>query len=161
MTDEHRFEAGFRPLTVSAAGAGLVALAMIDFAASAWAAFGVEARALTAIAARTAFLVFLVTALALVIAYLARPRLGRIATAALNLFGAAIFLAGTFVAGRLLSRALDIEAPTSASPPGDVSTLFAIAALGLVAVAGLALFSAVRSVTTLPPTPTTITEDET
>lgn len=160
MAEENRFEASFRPLTVSVAGAGLVALAMIDFAASGWSAFGPEARALTAAAARTAFMTFLVTAIALVAAYLARPRIGPIVGAVINSFGGAIFLAGTFVAGRLLGRAFDIEAPTSATPPADVAIFFAIAVLGLIGVTIVVLASLLRSVLAHRPTPSTPTEPE-
>jgi hypothetical protein len=106
---------------------------MIDFAANAWGDLLQSSLMLVAIAARTAFAVFLVNALLLLIAYLSIARLGQRLTLALNLAGVLLFLGGTLIVGRLLGRAFTLEAPESGNPPDDVGLFFALAAFGLLA----------------------------
>ena len=64
-----------------------------------------------AVAARTAFLMFALSTLALLAAYLASAVIGPAMTIVLNLYGAGIFLVGTFLTGGLLSRAFELTAP--------------------------------------------------
>lgn len=135
-----KFDSLFRPLLTATVGAGAVALGILDFAASDWDGFGTEGRALIAVAARTAFLAFVVNAVLLVLAYLLERVIGPVASFFINLYGVGVFLAGTFLTGGLLSEALDLASPEAAAPPESVQVFLGVAGLGLmVLVAAISL----------------------
>ena len=161
MTEEREFDTRFRPLVAATAGAGLVALAVFDFAANAWDAVSLaESRTLIAAAARTAFLSFLLTAAATLYAFLLRSRIGARMALMVNLFGAGLFLGGTFLSGRLLSEMFTLQAPAASEPPAAVGVFFGVAVLALLALIGAALWpplaafvSAARTWLARPPVP--------
>ncbi len=143
-----RFDAQFRPLLSATVGTAAVALAILEFAGSEWDGFGVEGRALIAIAARTAFLAFIVNSVLLVIAYLMVRTMGPVMTFLVNLYGVVVFLVGTFLTGGMLSATLDIASPGAASPPDTVQVFLGLAGVGLIllvaAIALAALFDLAR-----------------
>jgi hypothetical protein len=146
MAEEREFDTRFRPLVASTAGAGLVALAVFDFAANAWDAVALaDSRTLIAAAARTAFLSFLLTAAATIYAFLMRSGVGARLGLAINLFGAGLFLGGTFLSGRLLSEMFTLEAPAASEPPAAVGVFFGVAVLAMLALATVALWPSVRA----------------
>lgn len=134
MHDVSTFDTQFRPLLGATVASGLCALGILQFAGSGWNSFGDDGRALIAIAARTAFLSFVLNAVSLLIAYLFANTLGPLLTFLVNLYGVGVFMAGTFLTGGLLSGALDLASPKAADPPENIQAF-----LGLVGVGGLAL----------------------
>lgn len=143
MQPDQGFDSRFRPLLSATIASGLVALAMLDFTASGWNNFLADARVLIAVAARNAYIMFLLNTFALLAAYLTVRIAGPIATACLNLYGAATFLGGTFIVGGLLSVALNLASPGAANPPESVKAYIGIAAAGLVIVIALLLLTAI------------------
>lgn len=137
MQPEQFFDSRFRPLLSATIASGLVALAMLDFTASVWNNFAADARVLIAVAARNAYIMFLLNTFALLAAYLAVGIAGPITTACLNLYGAATFLGGTFIVGGLLSVALTLASPGANNPPEAVQAYVGMAAVGLVIVIAL------------------------
>lgn len=135
MQAEQGFDSRFRPLLSATIGSGLVAIALLDFTANGWEEFPEQARVLIAVAARSAFLMFVMNTVALLAAYLAVRIAGPVTTVCLNLYGAGTFLGGTFVVGSLLSQALDLASPGAASPPEGVQVFIGLAGVGLAIVA--------------------------
>ncbi|MBA3879721.1 MAG: hypothetical protein C0500_08400 [Sphingobium sp.] len=131
MITDQGFDQRFRPLLSATIGSGLVALALLDFAANGWDSFGAPGRVMIAVAARTAFLMFALSTLALLAAYLASAVIGPAMTVILNLYGAGIFLVGTFLTGGLLSRAFELTAPGADNPPEAVKAFIGFAGIGL------------------------------
>lgn len=131
MVTDQLFDQRFRPLLSATIGSGLVALAMLDFAAGGWDSFAAPGRVLIAVAARTAFLMFALSTLALLAAYLASAVIGPVVTVLLNLYGAGIFLVGTFLTGGLLGRAFELAAPGADTPPDSVQLFIGLAGAGL------------------------------
>lgn len=143
MQPEQGFDSRFRPLLSATIASGLVALAMLDFTASGWNNFSADARVLIAVAARSAYIMFLLNTFALLAAYLAVRIAGPITTACLNLYGAATFLGGTFVVGGLLSAALNLASPGAAEPPDAVKVFVGLAGTGLIVVILLLAMAAI------------------
>ncbi|OYW22453.1 MAG: hypothetical protein B7Y98_03655 [Sphingomonas sp. 32-62-10] len=143
MHIDQSFDSRFRPLLSATIASGLVVLAMLDFTASGWNNFAADARVQIAVAARSAYIMFLLNTFALLAAYLAVGIAGPITTACLNFYGAATFLGGTFIVGGLLSIALTLASPGADNPPESVQAYVGMAAFGLVIVITLLVGTAI------------------
>lgn len=137
MSALQRFDSLFRPLLSATIGTGAVALGILHFVGSGWDGFPTQAQVLMAVAARTAFLAFIVNAVLLVVAYLVERSIGPFLAFLINLYGVAVFLGGTFLTGGLLTSAFDLASPGAASPPESVEAFLGAAGLGLIALVAM------------------------
>lgn len=149
MSDLREFEASFRPLArafrplaAATAGAGVLAITAVQFAAEAWGSLEPPARLLAAEAARLGFLTFLITIAVLLAAYLLRTALGRGLAWLFNLFGATVFLIGAFLTGVRISRALNVSLPADGPVPEDLAAFVGVAAAAGTALVAVAVVSA-------------------
>ena len=136
-----------RPLSACAAGAGLLTLGVLQFLGAVWDAIPIPAREELLVATRVAFLGFLFTLAALVLAWLAQGA-GRIWLSLTTVFGLLSFAGSAFLVGRGVSRALAAAMPAAAArPPDEVAVFLALAACGMIAlIVALPVLAFVRAV---------------
>jgi hypothetical protein len=143
MDNGNLFEHRFRPLLSATVGSGVVTLAMMNFAGSAWGDLGIRARVLVADAMRASMLMFLFALLLLVTSYALERKMTARQRVAVNFAGTGIFLAGTVISGRALSTALAIASARS-EPTSEILAFFGISLAVSIALLASLAWGAVR-----------------
>ena len=134
--------AALRPLSACVAGAGVMTLGVLQFLGQVWSAVPDAARQEMLVTVRVAFLGFLFTLAALVLAWIGQRIGGSVWRGAITLFGLIAFAGSAYSVARGTGRALGKAMPSAAEavPPSEVLALLAAGLLALVLLAaGLAV----------------------
>jgi hypothetical protein len=138
--------AALRPLSACVAGAGIMTLGVLQFLGQVWSAVPDAARLEMLITVRVAFLGFLVTLAALVLAWLGQRIAGPVLRGAITLFGLVVFAASAFSVALGIGRALSKAAPLTndALPPDGVLAFMGAELVALVLLAAALAIMALR-----------------
>lgn len=137
--------ASYRPLLSAAAASGVMTIGVLQFMGGIWSDLPTLSREYLTMAVQGAFIGFLFQLGAVVIALFTGARSGSRLTAALNAYGVAAVTAGVFITGTLVSRALLIARPSTVEPVDSLALFLAFGALGLIALAAVALVSRIAA----------------
>lgn len=139
-------DAGLRPLSACVAGAGLMTLGVLQFLGNVWSEIPEAARQELLIATRVAFIGFLFTLAALVLAWLGQQAGGAMWRGATSLFGLIAFAGSAYIVALGTSRALGMAMPTdsAALPGGEVLFFVGAGAAALLLLAAILTLMALR-----------------
>ena len=132
--------AGLRPLSACVAGSGVMTLGVLQFLGQVWSAVPDAARQEMVVTVRVAFLGFIITLAALVLAWLGQRVGGPAWRGMVTLFGLVSFAASAFSVALGIGRGLSKAAPLAKDAmPTDGVLAFMGAAMAVFCLLGLAL----------------------